>query len=479
MLEESFAKSYDIDPYTRLVYRVRELYWTLARLFRQIWGGGGAVVWEAPATVGFDLGFDIPEQVAANPRIYIDVTDLLISRKATGIQRVLREIARNASELGLATPVAIDNGRFVAAAQGSGALQVTDGDILLLLDAGWNRVDRYPAALDDFKKQGGKVVACIYDLFPVIYPTLYGRRVVADFQAWVTLLVTHCENAVAISRSTAKSFEAFTRVIQTTPRPGFGLGWWRLGADLAGEEAREPTAATRRIAAAGPLFLSVGTLEMRKGYPVAVAAFERLWAEGIDATYVIVGRPGWNSAAFEDRLRSHSEMGRRLFWLEDADDQDLRFLYSVARAVLLPTFAEGFGLPLVEAARFGAPIIASDIPIFHEIGGDGVRYFDALSPESLAACICEALGTGRVAPKIGYLTWRESTVELMTLLRDGAYQEQIGFRTAGGEGEVRDAAASAHQDRCPSYRNRQPRAPRLRQIARFQDGVAHVQRQPI
>jgi glycosyltransferase involved in cell wall biosynthesis len=426
--EESYRHSYELDKYSRIVYRrLRELYWTVSRFLRTVFKPGSRHSSRAEAFAPGALGVIPAQATSVRPRIYIDATDFTIVGKATGIQRVLRGIVSNAGEMGLAEPVAILQGRFVAAARPidqSQEIEVSPGDIVLLLDAGWNRLDAYPPALDWFRSQGGRVVACIYDVFPLAYPMLYTPVLVADFQAWIALLLAKSDSAVAISRSTAESFEAIAKLMQVRVHPDFRLGWWRLGADFT-ERAGEPTAAVRGIAGRGPFFLSVGTVEMRKGYPVALAAFEQLWAEGVEANFVIVGRPGWNAAAFEELLRRHPEKGRRLFWLDDAEDADLQFLYRETRAVILPTFAEGFGLPLVEAAQFGAPVIASDIDVFHEIGGPDVRYFELLNPESLSACIREALNGVRVAPKIHHLTWRESTEELMTLVRDGAYQRRL------------------------------------------------------
>lgn len=422
--EESFNRRYELDKYSRIIYpRLRELYWTISRLGREIFARPSKIQTASSRVFGA-----IPVQSAtARPRIYIDCTDYVAIGKATGIQRVLVEIAKHSGEMGVAEPVGVEDGRFVAVARPAGharEIEISPGDIVLLLDAGWNALDAYPPALEWFRAQGGSVVACIYDMFPVTYPALYTPALVANFQAWIALLVAHSDAAVAISRSTAESFEASAKLMQAQLRPNFRLGWWRLGADFS-RQAGEPTAATRLIPGKAPFFLSVGTVELRKGYPVALAAFERLWAEGVDANYVIVGRPGWNAAAFEDRLRHHPEKGRRLFWLDDAEDGDLQFLYRETRAVVLPTFAEGFGLPLVEAAQFGAPIIASDIGVFREIGGRDVSYFEPLNSDRLSERLREALKTARVAPRIGHLTWRESTEELMKLLREGAYQKGL------------------------------------------------------
>ena len=85
----------------------------------------------------------------------------------------------------------------------------------------------------------------------------------------------------------------------------------------------KPSNLAARIANGPVYFLSVGTLEPRKAYPLAIDAFEQLWAAGQEVRYVIVGRPGWNTQALQRRLRQHSEYGRRLLWLDDAEDADL------------------------------------------------------------------------------------------------------------------------------------------------------------
>jgi alpha-1,2-rhamnosyltransferase len=124
-------------------------------------------------------------------------------------------------------------------------------------------------------------------------------------------------------------------------------------------------------------------------------------------------------------LRQHEEKGRRLFWLDDASDADLRHLYRETCAAVFTAFAEGFGLPLVEAAQCGAPIIASDIPQFHELGGSDVRYFNLLDSASLADALMQALSDEKRPPCVATLTWRESTIELIGLLRSGAYQMEV------------------------------------------------------
>jgi alpha-1,2-rhamnosyltransferase len=133
------------------------------------------------------------------------------------------------------------------------------------------------------------------------------------------------------------------------------------------------SAAFRRCS--GDVYLVVGTIEPRKDCGLILAAFERLWAEGSDAALMMFGRAGWRSYDLIDRLRSHPEYNKRLCWFEDGSDAELDFAYRHATALIFASRCEGFGLPLVEAMQYGLPVLASDIPVFREIGGDYPDFF--------------------------------------------------------------------------------------------------------
>ena len=126
----------------------------------------------------------------------------------------------------------------------------------------------------------------------------------------------------------------------------------------------------------------VGTVEPRKGHAQTLAAFERLWADGVDVGLAIVGGEGWHTESLMGRLRTHSERGRRLIWLARASDEMLLRLYDSAVALIAASEGEGFGLPLVEAAQHGLPIIARDLPVFMEVAGEHAFYFSGMAPET-------------------------------------------------------------------------------------------------
>jgi glycosyltransferase involved in cell wall biosynthesis len=162
----------------------------------------------------------------------------------------------------------------------------------------------------------------------------------------------------------------------------------------------------------------------------AIAAFEKLWEQGVNATLVIVGKEGWGPLPDNQRrtipkivnkLRNHPELNKRLFWLEGISDEYLEKIYAASTCLIAASEGEGFGLPLIEAAQYKLPIIARDLPVFREVAGDHAFYFEGLAPESLAQAIrtWSALNDQAQTPgsdKMPWLTWEQSALELIKVI---------------------------------------------------------------
>lgn len=130
----------------------------------------------------------------------------------------------------------------------------------------------------------------------------------------------------------------------------------------------------------------VSTLEPRKNFPGAVAAFERLISrhKDDDLHFVIVGRPGW---AFENTLAAMAPgvKSGRIIHVMDVSFPELANLYRNAAALAFPSFGEGFGFTPMEALQFGTVGVVSDIATHRWVMDDAVLYADPYDPEALAA----------------------------------------------------------------------------------------------
>jgi glycosyltransferase involved in cell wall biosynthesis len=177
-----------------------------------------------------------------------------------------------------------------------------------------------------------------------------------------------------------------------------------------------------------PAFLMVGTLEPRKGHRQALDAFEILWKKGVRANLVIIGKEGWKIQDFVERLKRHPALGAQLFWLDNAADEYLEKIYAASTCLIAASEGEGFGLPLIEAAQHGLPIIARDLPVFREVVGEHVSYFKGLEPEDLATAVAEWLKLYEAKSQVqssgmNWLTWTQSAEMLLARLGIGTPAE--------------------------------------------------------
>jgi glycosyltransferase involved in cell wall biosynthesis len=140
----------------------------------------------------------------------------------------------------------------------------------------------------------------------------------------------------------------------------------------------------------GPFLLFVGLLSRRKNLETLLRAFESVAATDRDVSLVLSGQPSHGFEAIVAALGGLRARARVRF-LGFVPEAELPALYTAATALVFPSLAEGFGLPLLEALACGTPVVASDLPVFREIGGDCVHFFAARDDAGLADALREVL----------------------------------------------------------------------------------------
>lgn len=335
---------------------------------------------------------------AAPGRILIDVTGTVVRDMGTGIERVTKDLSQALRD---ADPehcllVRCDSGRLLKCGAPIGArgreldaeLAIEPGDQFLILADAWNYPEAYDGVFDAIHSGGGRVIVCVHDIIAERYPAACHERTVALFCPWLREILLKADGVLTVSRASGDDLVALVADKNLPHRPGLPIGWFHNGSRFQPDpEANARDKIKQALDGPAPVFLCVGTLEPRKGHLIALAAFEQLWAKGGSMRLVFVGRRGWFDYALVARILNHPEFGRRLFWFDDVDDTELGFLYAHMSALVYPSFAEGFGLPIVEASRCGKPVFCSDIAIFREVGRDGAIYFRLNDPAALADAI--------------------------------------------------------------------------------------------
>lgn len=352
----------------------------------------------------------------AGPRLLVDITHTYRANSFGGISRVCRELARAATKRSDVLAVVMREGElytFLSDARGSHTKILPQaGDIYLLADCYWHHIDETVNQLELMRMRNVDSSLLVHDLLPIQYPALFDQSLVSQFCESFRRVLPLIDTAVGVSNCVAQDLKDLFN------DPG-RIKAFHLGVSFDEETPLGSSALADIFCGPDPVFLSVGTLEPRKGIAIVLDAFDVLWERGVSARYLIVGRPGWRTRALQRRIERHPLLGQKLFWACAADDEDLRFAYTRAFCLVQASVAEGFGLPLIEAAHFRLPIVASDIPVFREVGGDNVTFFKACDPSDLAEKIHSSIIERPSQRSLPYLSWTESLEELVTCLRDG------------------------------------------------------------
>ena len=296
------------------------------------------------------------------------------------------------------------------------AIVFAPGDLLVLADECWNYKAWKAASLA--RTQGANAILVLYDLIPLRQPEYCVPLFTRAFRPWLLKMVANCDSVMCISRATALDFEGFCQEQGVAQPP---TSHFRLGCDISAAGA--PGVVRSKLAEfadqPAPWFAVVGTIESRKNHALLLTVFERLWERGVDVRLLVMGRPHPGCSRLITRMLQHGEQGRRLLTVLDATDAEVSLAYSRCRALLFPSLAEGFGLPLVEARARGCTVIASALPALLELKDEGVHFFRPDCAVELEALIVEqaAPGTPRPQPARPF-TWRESASQLLTQVRE-------------------------------------------------------------
>ena len=293
---------------------------------------------------------------------------------------------------------------------------------LLLLDAGWRR----PVAIRRFLKKCHRldieVISCVYDLIPIDFPEWFPPGFGTTFRTWLDSIIELSDSVVCISQTTATRLRDYVIRHPHLQRRLSRIGWWQLGAETKDSRRMvQPWYAPEQ-----PYALIVGTIEPRKNHRFVIDAFSRGWRTGeLDQTLVIAGRYGWGAENVLEGLANHPEFGRRLWWFPVVSDDELRGLYDRCAAVLMASFVEGFGLPVVEGASFGKPVVLSDIPVFREIVASSGYFFRPGDADSFHKSLLHALEPGTAPTLVRSRSWAESARALLDLIGNDGYQIRL------------------------------------------------------
>lgn len=382
-------------------------------------------------------------------KLYVNMAPTLLYGGNTGIQRVVRELERHLDKqtvaghdyefgglfggrwlpaadfrllnqnLGISKPplreaikryiprtVRILGRRLLNRALSAQSIGMTlpPGSYVLDIDAGW---------IDDWKTNYNlnlKRISLIYDLIPCSHPQFCTPDHSENFNYWLNEVVNASDSVISISKSAMDAVKDFS---DNRPHSRVkSYEYFHLGCDFEVPRTNIDQSLPKGTSSKC-YFLVVGTLEPRKNHLTVFRAFNSYRKNGGRWNLIVVGRAGWNCEDIISEMTNSPYWGEGLQWLNNIDDPTLSFIYQNAGTLIIPSYIEGFGLPLIEGAHWGCPVIASDIPVFREIGEEFANFFSPSDTEHLKRRMLEAenglLEKRLELEKIKTMSWQESS----------------------------------------------------------------------
>lgn len=276
---------------------------------------------------------------------------------------------------------------------------------------------------------GTRTLLTVHDLSFVRVPETASPSLRAYLDAVVPRSVRRAEHVLADSEATRDDLIA----LYDTPPSKITVLWSGVDSRFA------PITGTATLQAVcdryhlpdDPFLLSVGTVQPRKNYTRLIEALARLREDIPGLSLVIAGGKGWLEDPIYAALDQY-KLRDAVVFTGFARDEDLPALYSLARAVALPSLYEGFGLPVLEAMACGTPVVTSNLSSLPEVAGDAALLVDPLdvdaltdalrrliSDESLRASLRQR-GLARAAA----FTWERAARQLL-----GVYSQMLSGET--------------------------------------------------
>ncbi len=296
--------------------------------------------------------------------IYYDVTKMAGARQKSGLTRVS---SRLLEELGATVQTVTWDGRgkhFHAPGEKT-PIPFAPQDWLLTVEL-FNTSER-PGFREWLAQRQCRIAGIFYDAIPLRFPQVTWPQSVQRHPEHMKMLAGF-DHVFAISQASRNDLTGFWQWQGVEPRAK--VSTIEFGSDFDGSARitrHPPSKHTPR-----PQLLCVGIVEPRKNQGFLLDVCETLWRDGLDFELHVVGRINPHfGLPLEKRFKQTQKREARFHFHAAASDATLKKLYGNARAVILPTQAEGCGLPLLEALWHGVPCVCSNLPVLRENADDG------------------------------------------------------------------------------------------------------------
>ena len=264
-----------------------------------------------------------------------------------------------------------------------------------------------------FSPKNVKTVVTIHDLIHERYPEFYPF---IDRKIYTWKFKNACRKAdvvVAISEQTKRDIIEFYKIEPSKIQVIYQSCHPQFYQNTEGSESN--IFITEKYKLPQKYLLYVGTINERKNLLTLVKSLQ-LIDNQLDVKLVVIGEGGQYFQKVKQYVRENN-LESRVIFLKNVDFKDFPAIYQSAQMLVLPSFFEGFGIPIIEALWSGTPVITSKGSCFKEAGGSDSIYVNPNSPEDLAAAIIRV--------------WQDSALRKQMILRGLDYVQRFHEKKIG------------------------------------------------
>jgi glycosyltransferase involved in cell wall biosynthesis len=221
------------------------------------------------------------------------------------------------------------------------------------------------------RRKNIRLLVMVHDLIPITHAQFCQAGAAERHVRRMGLILGQAEGIVSNSRHTAEMLDDHARQI--------GAGVPPMAVIPLGTKKRWSVREDAPDAIWGAYFVTVGTIEPRKNHAFLLRQWRRMldeWSAADIPHLLVIGQIGWMCGDVVHQLKTDERLKQCVHLLTDCDDARLGHYLRHARALLFPSHAEGYGLPLIEAMELGVPVLASPLPVFREVAGLVPDYLD-------------------------------------------------------------------------------------------------------
>lgn len=234
-------------------------------------------------------------------------------------------------------------------------------------DVFWEINNLFPIKI---RNSYGKIITTIHDVFPITQPECFGKIYPLYFRYGVKNAIRYSDGIIYNSEDTRSETEKyFPNSMDKSSYVGYII---------------MPVLPKMQVERKD-YFFYVGNLEKRKGTDLLLDAYEEYLKQGGTRVLVLAGKVREDD--IRQKLDNMIEKYDKIKYLGYLSDEEKVRRYSECGCFLFLSRAEGFGMPVIEAIQCGAPVIASDLPVFHELVGESIQYCDVHDKKNMISCM--------------------------------------------------------------------------------------------